>query len=193
MIFTPLAVYYVTTVGLDPLQLVLVGTTVEARSSCSRFRPASSPTSTRRLSIIVGQILFGIAYVFEGSVPLFGAIVLAEVIRGVGETFLSGASQAWLADEVGERRVTPLFLRAAQVRPAARLVGLGAGIGLATIQLSLPIVLGGALAIVLGLVLALIMPETGFRRSPNAVRDPLGAMTRIASTSVRHVRGSRCC
>src|SRR4051794_2888453 len=150
MIFTPLAVYYVTTVGLDPLQLVLVGTAVEGTIILFEIPTGIvADVYSRRLSIILGQVLFGTAYILEGSVPLFGAIVLAEVIRGIGETFLSGASQAWVTDEVGEERVGALFLRGAQVIRVAKLAGLGVGIGLATIQLSLPIVLGGALAMVL--------------------------------------------
>ena len=46
LIFTPLAVYYVTTVGLDPLQLVLLARYSRAASSCSRSPPAWSPTCT---------------------------------------------------------------------------------------------------------------------------------------------------
>jgi MFS family permease len=114
--FTPLAVYYVTTVGLDPLQLVLVGTVLEGTIILFEIPTGIvADVFSRRLSVVLGRVLFGLAFVLEGSVPVFGAILLAEVIRGIGETFLSGASQAWLADEVGDARVGPIFLRAAHV------------------------------------------------------------------------------
>jgi DHA3 family tetracycline resistance protein-like MFS transporter len=191
LIFTPLAVYYVTTVGLDPLQLVLVGTAVEGTMMLFEIPTGIvADVFSRRLSIVIGYVLFGAAYIFQGLVPLFAAIILAEVIRGIGETFLSGASQAWIADEVGENRVGPLFLRAAQIGRAAALLGLGAGVALASIQLNVAVVAGGVLSIVLAVGLTLFMPETGFRRAEHATRDPLGSMARIVRSSVQHVRGS---
>lgn len=88
LIFTPLAVYYVTTVGLDPLQLVLVGTVLEG--TIILFEVPTGVVAdvySRRLSVILGRLLFGVAFVLEGSMPAFAAILVAEVIRGVGETF----------------------------------------------------------------------------------------------------------
>ena len=41
-----MAVYLVQELNLSPLQLVLMGTAMEGRCSCSRSRPASSPTRT---------------------------------------------------------------------------------------------------------------------------------------------------
>jgi hypothetical protein len=41
--------------------------------------------------------------VLEGWVPVFGAVLVAWVIWGAGHTFISGALQAWIADEVGGR------------------------------------------------------------------------------------------
>ena len=82
---------------------------------------------SRRLSIILGRLLLAVAFVFEGSVPVFAAILLAEVVRVVGETFLSGASQAWLAGEVGEARVGAIFLRAAQLRRVAGPLAIATG------------------------------------------------------------------
>jgi hypothetical protein len=46
LVFTVNMVYQVEVVGLGPLQLVLVGRRLRPSSSSSRFRRASSPTST---------------------------------------------------------------------------------------------------------------------------------------------------
>ena len=45
------------------------------------------------------------------------------------------------------------------------------GVALASIQLSLPILVGGALILVLALVLMLVMPEQGFRPVPREDRS----------------------
>jgi hypothetical protein len=191
LIFTPLAVYYVTTVGLDPLQLVLVGTVLEGTIVLFEVPTGIvADVFSRRLSIILGRLLFGVAFVLEGSVLVFAAILLAEMIRGVGETFLSGASQAWLADEVGEARVGPIFFRAAQVRRASGLIGIAAGVALASVQLNLAVIIGGCLSIGLAGFLALSMPEAGFRPAARANRAPVAAMLHIVGVSVRSIRGN---
>jgi DHA3 family tetracycline resistance protein-like MFS transporter len=126
LMFTFLTVYFVTRVGMDPLQLVLVGTVVEGTILVFEVPTGVlADLYSRRLSIVVGQTLFGLAYIVQGLVPLFLPIILAEAVRGIGETFLSGAKQAWVADEVGAERVTAIFLRGVQVRRSAWLVGGG--------------------------------------------------------------------
>jgi MFS transporter, DHA3 family, tetracycline resistance protein len=163
LIFTVLTVYYVTAAGLDPLQLVLVGTVLEA--ACLLFEVPTGVIAdvfSRRLSILLGHLIFGMAYILEGSVALFPVILLAEVIRAVGETCLSGATQAWVADEVGEERLSRLFLRGTQIQWVCALGGIAASVGLASIDLSLPIVLGGALSVALAGILLITMPERHF-------------------------------
>jgi DHA3 family tetracycline resistance protein-like MFS transporter len=189
LIFTPLAVYYVTTVGLDPLQLVLVGTVLEGTIILFEIPTGVvADVYSRRLSIVLGRLLFGVAFLLEGSLPVFGAILLAEVIRGIGETFLSGASQAWLADEVGEAHLGPIFVRAAQLRRAAGLLGIAAGVGLASVRLNLAVLVGGFLSIGLAVLLALSMPETGFRPSTRPTRAPIPAMRHVIRASVGSMR-----
>jgi DHA3 family tetracycline resistance protein-like MFS transporter len=164
LMFTFLSVYFVTRVGMDPLQLVLVGTVVEGTILVFEVPTGVlADLYSRRLSIVVGQTLFGLAYIVQGMVPLFIPIILAEAVRGIGETFLSGATQAWIADEVGPERVAAIFLRGVQVRRSAWLVGIVLSIGLANIDLRLPIVVGGILSLLLAGVLIVCMPERGFK------------------------------
>lgn len=174
--YTLLAVYYVTVVGMDPLQLVLVGTVLEAATLLFEVPTGViADAYSRRLSIVLGFVLVGVAFVLEGNVSLFGRagylslfglVLVAEVIRAVGETCLSGATQAWLADEVGEDRLGLLFVRGAQIRRLSGLLGIGASVGLGSLSLSLPVIVGGALGIILALFLAVAMPERGFQPLP---------------------------
>ncbi len=187
LMFTFLSVYFVTRVGMDPLQLVLVGTVVEG--TILLFEVPTGVLAdlySRRLSIVVGQTLFGLAYIIQGMVPLFVPIIAAEALRGIGETFLSGARQAWAADEVGPERVAALFLRGVQVRRSAWLVGIVLSIGLVNIDLRLPIVVGGILSLLLAGFLSLCMPERGFKPQP---RPDGRAFFATAWSGLKEVRG----
>src|SRR6476661_3342418 len=124
MVYTLMTVYYVQSAGLNPLQLVLVGTFLEITCFVSEVPTGVvADTFSRRLSVIIGTVVIGIGFVLQGLIPFFLAIVLAEIIRGVGETFISGALQAWLADEVGEDNVGPVYLRASQLGQLGGLAG----------------------------------------------------------------------
>lgn len=165
-------VYYVSAVGLDPFQLVLVGTVLEATAFIFEM-----PTGVvadvygRRLSVIIGMFLLGAGFTLVGIVPAFAALLLAQVVTGIGYTFLSGATQAWLADEIGEEHVGTAMLRAGQLARIAGILGTIASVALASLALQLPFLVGGGLYILLGVFLALNMPETGFRPAPREQRN----------------------
>jgi DHA3 family tetracycline resistance protein-like MFS transporter len=103
MIFTVSILSQVQTVGLNPFQLVLVGTVLELSAFVAEVPTGLvADVYSRRLSVIVGFVLVGLGFIVEGSIPQFWAILLAQVIWGIGATFQSGALEAWVADEVGE-------------------------------------------------------------------------------------------
>jgi DHA3 family tetracycline resistance protein-like MFS transporter len=98
-------VYHITVVRLNPLQLVLVGTILEGTVFlCEIPTGALADVKSRRLSIIIGYFLIGLGFVVEGSLPYFAAVAFAQVLWGLGYTFTSGATQAWIADEIGSER-----------------------------------------------------------------------------------------
>ncbi|RLT45427.1 MAG: MFS transporter, partial [Chloroflexi bacterium] len=189
LIFTVNMVYQAETVGLSPLQLVLVGTTLEM--SAFLFEAPTgilADVYSRRLSVIIGVALMGIGFVIEGSLPFFAAVLLNQVIWGLGYTFTSGASEAWLADEIGEAAAGPVFLRASQVSQVAGLLAIPLSVALATVALQLPIVLGGLLFIGLTLFLWLAMPENGFTPTPAEERSSWRQMLETARAGVQMVR-----
>jgi MFS transporter, DHA3 family, tetracycline resistance protein len=106
-------------------------------------------------------------------------VLIAAAVMGFGWTFKSGAEDAWLADELGTENVAGPYQRGAQVARAAALLGIGVAIGLALVDLRLPIVAGGVVLVGLGVILALVMPETGFRP---AKREQVGAVRSMAQT-----------
>jgi DHA3 family tetracycline resistance protein-like MFS transporter len=172
MIFTASSIYQVSVANLTPLQLVLVGTTLEL--AVLLFEVPTGVVAdvySRRLSIWIGMFLIGFGFILEGSVPLFGTILLAQLLWGLGYTFTSGATQAWITDEIGETAAGQAFLRSNQVGQFGALAGIGAGALLGSVAINIPIIAGGGLIILLGIFLVFTMPETGFIPTPREERS----------------------
>lgn len=170
--FTLSLVYQIKEVGLSPLQLVLVGTTLEI--ACFVFEVPTGIVAdlfSRRLSVIIGFALIGAGFLLQGLVPAFLAILAAQVLWGLGYTFTSGADQAWITDEVGEENVGPIFVRSQQIDLTARIAGIVSAGALGMISLSLPMKLSGGGMIVMALVLLVVMREQNFHPTPRAERE----------------------
>ncbi len=163
MVFTASAIYQVSVVGLTPLQLVLVGTTLELAIFIFEVPTGVvADVFSRKLSIIIGWLLVGLGFLVEGSFPWFVPILMAQLIWGIGYTFTSGATQAWITDEIGEALVGKAFIRAGQWAMIAALLGTAAGMALGASRVNIPIQAGGAGLILLGVLLIFLMPETNF-------------------------------
>ncbi len=186
-IFTVNLVYQTATVGLNPLQLVLVGTVLEVSAFLFELPTGIvADVYSRRLSVIVGTALIGVGFIIEGSFPHFAAVLLSQVVWGLGATFISGAADAWIVDEIGEEKAGRAFLRASPIGQVMSLVGTGLSVALASRTIQLPIVLGGGTFLGLAVLLGLFMPEEGFtptppeqRRSWRQMREPLGEGVRL--------------
>src|SRR5947209_4251601 len=149
--WTTAAIYLINVAHLGALQLVLLGTIMEASIFVFEIPTGViADTAGRRRSIVVGTLVMGAALVVTGTIPWFPALLASEALWGLGETFTSGATEAWLAGEVGDQAAGQLFLRAAQYRRLAGAAGIGLAVGLANFRLGLPLIAGGALQIALG-------------------------------------------
>lgn len=163
-IFTVNLVYHATTVGMNPLQLTLVGTALELAILLGELPTGLlADLYSRRLSVIIGFFLMGVGFLAEGSFPSFTMILAATVLWGVGVTFTSGALEAWVADEVGEAQAAQAFVRGAQLNQLGALAGAALSVTLASFFITLPILTGGVMLILLAGWLLLVMPETGFK------------------------------
>lgn len=190
--FTVSILYQAQTVGLNPLQIVLVGTLLETVAFI-----AEVPTGiladiySRRLSIIIGFVLVGIGFIIEGSIPQFWAVLLAQLFWGVGATCMSGALEAWVADEVGQAKAGAAFLRGAQFGNAGVLLGILFSVLLGSLALNIPLIISGAAILVLAAVLALIMPETGFVPGSRENRTTVQHMDHTVRAGFSLVRSRR--
>lgn len=186
LILTVNMIYQVTVVELSPLQLVLVGTTLEVTVFLFEIPTGVvADVKSRRLSVIIGYALMGFGFILEGSVPVFWAVALAQVLWGLGFTFTSGATQAWIVDEIGDRRAGEAFLRGAQAGFVGSLLAIPASVLLGSVALRLPIVLGGGLMVLLAGFLALVMSEEGFNPTPPEERTTWRIMLRTAGDARR--------
>jgi DHA3 family tetracycline resistance protein-like MFS transporter len=170
LVFTVNLIYFVTIAGLNPLQMVLVGTTLELVIFIFEVPTGViADTHSRRLSIIIGVFLIGSGFVVQALLSNFLWILCAQVLWGVGYTFTSGALQAWISDEIGEENATAAFLHATQQEQLGGLIAVGLSVLIASLWLlQIPMLLGGILFWVLGGYLLVFMPETGFSKSFNA-------------------------
>jgi MFS transporter, DHA3 family, tetracycline resistance protein len=190
--WTTAAVYFVRDVGMSPLQLVLAGTALELA-----YFLFEVPTGivadlySRKLSIIVGAVISGLAMVAVGALPQVGFVIAAMAVWGFGWTFRSGAEDAWLADEIGNDRLGSAYQRGAQVARVTGLVGIAAAVALALVDLRLPFVVAGGTTVLLAAYLAIVMSEAGFTRPERrAEMHPVRAVGATARQGAGLVRSS---
>ena len=182
-------VYRIRVAGLDPLELVLVGTVLEL--SVFLFEIPTGVVAdvySRRLSVCIGYVLIGAGFIVESLNPRFDVILLAQVIWGVGFTFTSGAFQAWIVDELEGQGIGAVFLRGSQAGQAGALLAIGVAVALGSVALYLPLFAAGVGFLLLSLFLVFSMPETGFRRQPREKRQTWAALFGTFTQGVATVR-----
>lgn len=189
VIVTVNLVYQATVVGLNPLQLVLVGTMLETVSFLFEVPTGIvADVYSRKLSVMIGLLLIGLGFSVEGLFPYFGAVLLAQVIWGVGFTFVSGAREAWIADEIGEDKAGKAYSMGSQMSLIGSLIGIAISMVLANINIRLPIILGGILYSFQSVYLFFFMPEDNFHPVPTNKRETFGKMKETLEAGLKLVR-----
>jgi MFS family permease len=177
MAFTLALVYQVEVAHLSPFELVLVGTVLEFTCFIGEIPTGVvADLYSRRLSVLIGFVGVGAGIVLQGALPHFWWILAAQVVWAIGFTFTSGATDAWIADEVGDAAVGHVFTRGQQVELAAMAAGTVAAGALGVVRLQLPIVVAGGGYMVVAVLLALIMTERNFTPTRPRLRESFGQM-----------------
>ena len=186
---TVMFLYHTTAITSDPIQLALIGVVLEGTTFLFEIPTGVfADTYGRRLSVIISFILIAIAMLIEGSFPCYVMILLTQFLWGIGFTFYSGAADAWIADEIGIERAHHAYLRGTQVSQLMALVGTGLAVLLGSIQLNLPIVIGGIALFGLVIFLILFMRETAFQPGAWHERGLIPEMTTTFQKSIDLVR-----
>lgn len=172
-------VFMATTLRLNPLQMVVVGTVLEGVTFAFEIPTGVvADRYSRRVSVLIGVAVVGAGFLLQGLATGFATVLLAQLVWGAGFTFISGSDEAWLADEIGAERVGPVFTRAQQLELGATIAGTLAAGALGLLSLRLPLLMSGAGLVVLSAGLALTMTEHGLTRTPPADRESIRGFAR---------------
>ncbi|HEX6129953.1 MAG TPA: MFS transporter [Candidatus Limnocylindria bacterium] len=153
-------------------------------------------TRGRRLSYVLGTLTLVVStllylLMWQVHAPFWGWAV-ASVLLGLGFTFFSGATEAWLVDALAATdyhgHLDHVFGRAQAVGGAAMLTGsLAGGMVAQFTNLGVPYVLRAALLGVATLVALRYMVDIGF--APQRA-SPVAAVRTVVGASVRHGFGN---
>ena len=184
------AVHLVRDLHMSPLQLVLMGTVMEAAIFAFEIPTGVvADTYSRRASVVVSLLVQGLAITIVGLSREPALAIAAWGLWGFGYTFMSGAYQAWITDEVGVDKVGAVFLRGTRIGFIGSFLGLGLQFAVATQSLRAAVVAGGVLIMLCGIACVIAMPETGFRRRPRSERGhALRELKTTAGSGIRYVR-----
>ena len=185
--FVVMAVYLVNELHLSPLQLVLMGTAMEAAVFLFEIPTGVvADTYSRRLSLIIGYLGMGTAWALVAVVSEPWAVIVLWAFWGISYTFTSGAYQAWITDEVGRENIGSLFLRGQRLGYIGAVVGLCLQVALGVWSLRAGVIAGGVVTVACGIGCMFFMPETGFRRQPRSERKP--ALQQLKTTALGGAR-----
>ena len=166
LVATVMVVYHIEIVHLNPLQLILVGTTLEL--ACFIFEIPTAIVAdvySRKLSIVIGGVLTGVGFILEGSISSFVFVLVAQIVWGLGSTFISGSLEAWIAEEEKNKDLDEIYIKGAQAGQIGAFIGIVLSTVIANFSVRLPIIVSGVLFIILALFLWLYMPENNFKPS----------------------------
>lgn len=166
LVTTVMNVYHIEIVHLNPLQLILVGTTLEL--ACFIFEIPTGIVAdvySRKLSIVIGGVLTGVGFILEGSISSFVFVLVAQIVWGLGSTFISGSLEAWIAEEEKNKDLDEIYIKGAQAGQIGAFIGIVLSTVIANFSVRLPIIVSGVLFIILALFLWLYMPENNFKPS----------------------------
>ncbi|MFI5954780.1 MFS transporter [Cryptosporangium sp. NPDC051539] len=162
LVYTTVVVYRVDAAGLNPLQLVLVGTALEAAYFGFQLPTGVlADIGSARACVVAGVAVLGAGCVVEGLLPVFYGILAAQVVGALGYALVSGALEAWIAGEVGTADLTRVYLRGSQAGLVGTLVGTAVSGLVAGVRLNLPLLLGGGVLIAAAAALPFVMSERG--------------------------------
>lgn len=147
----------------------------------------------RRASFLLGTVTLSVTtllyYLMWAAAAPFWAWALVSVLLGLGFTFFSGATEAWLVDALAYAKykgnLETVFGQGQMAGGIAMLTGSVAGgvIAQAT-SLGVPFIIRAAVLGLMFLVAFVLMRDLGFK--PDRHGHPVGAMKKVWLTSLDH-------
>ncbi|HEV2415655.1 MAG TPA: MFS transporter, partial [Candidatus Dormibacteraeota bacterium] len=183
--------YWVVQAGLNPLQLVLLGTALEGTLFVLQIPTGAFADSFgRRPATVIGYALMGAGLGLQALTRDFVSLLALQVLTGAAWTFLIGSIEAWIADRAGTDHLERVFLRGGQAEMVGLMGGLVMTIFLAQIDARLSILTGGLLLVGVSGMAAALMQESR-PASPRFPRSRWHELMSVASTGLLLIRRSR--
>ena len=170
-------VYAVRHGQLEAYQLILIGTAMELAVFMAEVPTGiMADRYSRKGSILIGLFVMSASIAIVGLSPTFTGIGLGMFSWGIGYSFISGAQEAWLSDEIGETKANKAFIKAAQWQMAGGVLSIIPSIVLAGINPRLPFITAAFFYASLMFFLLGHMPEKGFIRRASSMKGSVSIL-----------------
>lgn len=189
--FTAAAVYRIQIAELAPYQLILVGTALEV--GILLFETPTGVVAdlkSRKLSVLIGLVIIGFGFALEASFTSFLIIAFAQIVWGLGYTFISGALNAWISDESKNVEIEAILLSGAQYSRIFSLLGIGTAIALGTVSIRAAMYVAAGILVILAFLMVGMMPEEHFHPTPHE-GSVWKQYTKQLTAGMKHIRGNR--
>lgn len=163
MIFTAAGLYRIDIAELQVYQLILIGTALEISIFIFEIPTGIiADLKSRRLSIIIGLFIIGIGAMIEVFTPFFYLIFISQLVLGFGYTFISGALDSWISDEVKADALEHTIITGSQLYALLSILGIVLAAVIGVIDIRLSIYVGAFILIGLGFISIIYMKEDHF-------------------------------
>jgi DHA3 family tetracycline resistance protein-like MFS transporter len=166
MNFMATAIYRIDIARLEIYQLILIGSALEIAVFVFEVPTGVvADLKSRRLSIIIGLFIIGLGFLIEATTIYFIVIFAAQVIWGLGYTFISGALDSWVSDETDNEQIEHTIITGAQMNKLFSVLGMLLAGLIGMIDIRLAIYVSGGIFIVMALYSILQMKEQHFHKT----------------------------
>jgi len=163
MIFTAAGLYRIDIAQLEVYQLILIGTALEISIFIFEIPTGIiADLKSRRLSIIIGLFIIAFGAMIEVLTPFFYLIFISQLVLGFGYTFISGALDSWISDEVKPDLLESTIITGSQVYALLSILGIVLAAVIGVIDIRLSIYVGAFILIALGVLSIIFMKEDNF-------------------------------
>lgn len=191
MMFTAAAVYRINIAHLSSYQLILLGMALEIAILFFEIPTGVvADLKSRKLSVAIGFIVVGLGFLIEAMFVNFIIILIAQIIWGLGYTFISGALDAWISDEVDDKDIEQVILTGHQYSSLFNILGILMAMLIGIISIRLSIIISATLLISGGLWLKKHMPETNFKPTHHEVISFKKYIKQLED-GIKHIRNNQ--
>jgi len=169
MMFTAAIIYRIDIAKLSVIELILLGSALEI--AIFVFETPTGVVAdlvSRKLSVVIGLVIIGLGFILEGLTTMYVVIFVAQVVWGLGYTFISGALDSWISDQLDNESIEKIYISGAQIDRASSFVGIVLAAIIGMVEVRMAIFTAGSLMILLAIIVAIVMYEAPFEKSEHS-------------------------